>query len=79
MGLCGNYGIMCAMRPLRNFKTNQCCHLISRIANRAFFLNDEEKTVLMNMAGYISLENLGSLHSPRQRYRLLAKGRCVVR
>ena len=54
------------MRPLRNFKTNQCCHLIvaadtreafggarrsraesrrpSRIANRAFFLNEEEKT-----------------------------------
>ena len=32
------------MRPLRNFKTNQCCHLISRIAHRAFFLNDEEKT-----------------------------------
>ncbi len=35
---------MYAMRPLRNFKANQCCHLISRIANRAFFLNDEEKT-----------------------------------
>ena len=35
---------MHTMRPLRNFKTNQCCHLISRIANRAFFLNDEEKT-----------------------------------
>ena len=32
------------MRPLRNFRANQCCHLISRIANRAFFLNDEEKT-----------------------------------
>ena len=32
------------MRPLRNFKTNQCCHLISRIANREIFLNDEEKT-----------------------------------
>ena len=32
------------MRPLRNFKTNQCCHLFSRIANHAFFLNDEEKT-----------------------------------
>ena len=32
------------MRPLRNFKTNQCCHLIGRIAHRAFFLNDEEKT-----------------------------------
>ena len=42
--LCENYGVMYAMRPLRNFKTNQCCHLISRIANRAFFLNDEEKT-----------------------------------
>ena len=35
---------MYAIRPLRNFKTKQCCHLISRIANRAFFLNDEEKT-----------------------------------
>ena len=37
---------MYAMRPLRNFKTNQCCHLISRIANRAFFLRlsvDDEK------------------------------------
>ena len=34
------------MRPLRDFKTNQCCHLISRIANRAFFLwllVDDEK------------------------------------
>ena len=39
-----NYGIMYAVRPLRNFKTNQCCHLTSRIANRAFYLNDEEKT-----------------------------------
>ena len=61
-----NYGMMYVMRPLRNFKSNQCCHLIvaadtreafggarrsraesrrpSRIANRAFFLNDEEKT-----------------------------------
>ena len=29
---------------MRNFRANQCCHLISRIANRAFFLNDEEKT-----------------------------------
>ena len=39
-------GIMYVMRPLRNFKTNQSCHLISRIANRAFFLwlsVDDEK------------------------------------
>ncbi len=28
---------MYAMRPWRNFKTNLCCHLISSIANRAFF------------------------------------------
>ena len=37
---------MYVMRPLRNFKTNQSCHLISRIANRAFFLwlsVDDEK------------------------------------
>ena len=37
---------MYVMRPLRNFKTNQCCHMISRIANRAFFLwlsVDDEK------------------------------------
>ena len=35
------------MRPWRNFKTNLCCHLISSIANRAFFLKglsvDDEK------------------------------------
>ena len=32
------------MRQLRNFKTNRCCHLIGRIARRAFFLDDEENT-----------------------------------
>ena len=146
------------MRPLRNFKTNQCCHLISRIAHRAFFLDDEEETrfverlwrvaafpgvvvlahcfmrnhfhVLVYVpdllgtgrdkvaydllkqlsggpkrpaelraalgiasanfftaryltplakAGYISLENPASIHSPLQRYRLQAKGRRRVR
>ena len=146
------------MRPLRNFKTNQCCHLISRIAHRAFFLNDEEKTrfverlwrvatfsgvevlaycIMSNhfhvlvyvpdplekgsdkvaydllkqladgpkrsaelraalgiasanfftaryltplaKAGYISLENPASIHSPLQRYRLQTKGRRLVR
>ena len=64
------------MRPLRNFKTNQCCHLISRIAHCAFFLNDEENT---RFVGYISLENPASIHSPLQRYRLQAKGRRGVR
>ena len=36
---------MYAMRPLRNVKANQCCHLISRIANRAFFLKVKEHTL----------------------------------
>ena len=64
------------MRPLRNFKTNQCCHLISRIAHCAFFLNDEENT---RFVGYMSLDNPASIHSPLLRYRLLAKGRRLVR
>ncbi|MBQ6141475.1 MAG: transposase, partial [Kiritimatiellae bacterium] len=29
---------------LRNFKSNRCYHLISRIANRAFFLTEEERS-----------------------------------
>ena len=63
------------MRLLRNFKTNQCCNLVSRIAHRAFFLNGEEKT---RFVGYMSLENPASIHSPLQRYRLQAKGMRVV-
>ena len=35
---------MTVMRPPRNFKTNRCYHLISRIAHRAFFLDEEERT-----------------------------------
>ena len=34
------------MRALRNFKPNRCYHLISRIANRAFYLTDEEACAL---------------------------------
>ena len=44
VGLC-EIRITYAMRPLRNFKTNQCCPLISRIANRAFFLKVKEQTL----------------------------------
>ena len=36
--------IMRGMRALRNFKPDRCYHLISRIANRAFYLTDEERT-----------------------------------
>ena len=35
---------MRGMRALRNFKPDRCYHLISRIANRAFYLTDEERT-----------------------------------
>ena len=64
------------MRPLRNFKTNRCCHQIGRIAHRTFFLDDEAET---RFVGYMSLENPASIHSPLLRYRLLAKGRRMAR
>ena len=35
---------MRGMRALRNFKPDRCYHLISRIANRAFYLTDDERT-----------------------------------
>lgn len=38
------YGIPFAMRKCRTVKTGRCYHLISRLAHRAFFLDDDEKT-----------------------------------
>ena len=35
---------MHGMRALCNFKPDRFYHLISRIANRAFYLTDEERT-----------------------------------
>lgn len=35
---------MRGMRACRNFKTNRCYHLISRVAHRAFFLDEGERT-----------------------------------
>ena len=32
------------MRRPRNFQTDRCYHLISRVAHRAFYLNEEERT-----------------------------------
>ena len=84
-GVVRNYGIMYAMRPLRNFKTNQCCHLISRIANRAFFLTDEEKTRfverLWRVAKSSGIEVAGgekNRYLPGKQYRILRKGKAVV-
>ena len=85
-GVVRNYGIMYAMRPLRNFKTNQCCHLISRIANRAFFLTDEEKTRfverLWRVAKSSGIEVAGgekNRYLPGKQYRILRKGKAVAR
>lgn len=38
------YAVIRRMRALRNFKPDRCYHLISRIANRAFYLTGEERT-----------------------------------
>jgi len=50
------------MRPLRNFKPNRCYHLISRIAHRAFFLTEDERTRfverLWRVAGFSGVEVL---------------------
>ena len=32
------------MRQPRNFAADRCYHLVSRIANRAFYLSEEERT-----------------------------------
>ena len=62
------------MRPLRNFKTNQCCHLISRIANRAFFLNDEEKTRFVELLARIrALYSGTALAEIEKEWKLLKK------
>ena len=39
-----DYAIICGMRQPRNFATDRCYHLVSRIANRAFYLSEEERT-----------------------------------
>ena len=31
------------MRKLRNFSTDRCYHLISRVANKAFYFTEEER------------------------------------
>jgi len=43
------------MRALRNFRHNRCYHLISRIANRAFFLTDEERTRFVDRLWRVAL------------------------
>ena len=37
------------MRKRRQFKARRCYHLVSRIAHRAFFLDEEEKNCLVEV------------------------------
>ena len=50
------------MRSLRHLKVNYCYHLVSRIANRLFFLNEEERTRFVErmwrVAGFSCVEIL---------------------
>ena len=65
---------MRGMRALRNFKPDRCYHLISRIANRAFYLTDEEKSQKVRQRAFDRFAQ-----SLRERVpRLLEKGRNKV-
>ena len=37
------YVILLSMRKLRNFSADRCYHLISRVANKAFYFTEEER------------------------------------
>ena len=63
VGLCEINGIMYAMRPLRNFKTNQCCYLTP-----------------LAKSGYIAVAGGDkNRYLPGKQYRILRKGKAVVR
>ena len=37
------YAILLNIRKLRNFSTDRCYHLTSRVANKAFYFTEEER------------------------------------
>ena len=45
-------GTMCAMRPLRNFKTNQCCLEISKKENGNAELDGQSQGTLDDASGF---------------------------
>ena len=79
------------MRPPRHFIPDRCYHLISRIANRAFYFGGVKVRETLGIAssnyftgryitplkdaGLIEPVDAASLHSPRQAYKLTPKGR----
>ena len=38
------YAILLHMRKLRNFSTDRCYHLVSRVANKAFYFTEEQQS-----------------------------------
>ena len=60
------------MRRKRIVQADKCYHLVSRVAHKAFFFDDEEKQ------GYIAQTLPQKPKSPLQRYRILRKGREVL-
>ena len=42
------------MRERRHFRTDWCYHLISRIAHRAFFLTEDERTRFVDLLRRVS-------------------------
>jgi len=67
----GIFGKVFAMRQLRNFQTDRCYHLVSRVAHRAFYLNEEERTRFVErMRCWVAIEATFPSHVPR----LLSRG-----
>ena len=62
VGLCEINGIMYAMRPLRNFKTNQCCYLTPLAKSGYIAVAGGEK----------------NRYLPGKQYRILRKGKAVI-
>jgi len=54
------------MRRPRNFQTDRCYHLVSRVAHRAFYLNEEVRTRFVErMRRWAEIEPSFPAHVPR--------------
>ena len=65
------------MRKNRVVEQNRCYHLVSRLAHRAFFLDDEEKdraVALMRSDQVARRATRGALHSKVERCKSAAIG-----
>ena len=48
---------MRGMRALRNFKPDRCYHQISRIAHRAFFLTEDDRTRFVDLRAALGIRS----------------------